>query len=89
MLRRNMTQNFQHDPAHTSPASVGGTEYNRCSPPPLVYRAADEDKWVVEPPGAIEGSGETTVFTGSRAKELALTYACERFGKARFFPYSG
>jgi hypothetical protein len=29
------------------------------------------------------------IFTGIHAQQLALTYAYEKFGNARFFPYSG
>jgi hypothetical protein len=52
-----------------------------------VYRAKAPDDWVVEPPRDMVSTVNKVVFTGPRAQQLALTYAYEKFGNARFFPY--
>lgn len=52
-----------------------------------VYRAEEADSWVVEPPRDKLPIEDKIIFTGPQAQKLALTYAYERFGNARFFPY--
>jgi hypothetical protein len=52
-----------------------------------VYRAKEPDGWVVEPPRDMVSAVDKVVFTEPRAQQLALTYAYEKFGNARFFPY--
>jgi hypothetical protein len=55
--------------------------------PPLVHRGPQPGEWVVcAPPDAPEAEPEV-VFDGSEAQQRALTYAYERFGNVRFFPY--
>ncbi len=54
--------------------------------PAQVYRDADLDHWVVEASLNASSEGKVT-FTGPRAQQRALTYAHEKFGGARFFPY--
>jgi hypothetical protein len=85
MLRRTMTD--QGDPAAPHPAPFDRVEDERRSAPPQVYRAADADHWIVEPPYNAAPDEGPMVFTGSMAQHLALTYAHEKFGNARFFPY--
>jgi hypothetical protein len=86
MLRCNMTPTDDNDPTSSVPPPAS-MEDDRRSTPPRVYRAADVDDWIVEPPHDRASAEGKMVFTGSRAQHLALTYAHERFGNARFFPY--
>jgi hypothetical protein len=59
------------------------------SNPPLVYPAPDAtDHWIVESRAFGEEVGSTPVtFTGPNALNLALRYAYEEYGSARFFPF--
>jgi hypothetical protein len=92
MLRCSMTFNNLDDPSGSPPITTGSVEGDRPPSPPQVYRSKvyrDEivNGWIVEPPrDRIQFEGKM-VFTGSRAQQQALTYAYERFGNARFFPY--
>jgi hypothetical protein len=52
-----------------------------------VYRAKETHDWIVEPPRDRASAVDIKVFTGPRAQQLALTYAYEEYGNARFFPY--
>jgi hypothetical protein len=52
-----------------------------------VYRAKETHDWIVEPPRDRISAEDIKVFTGPRAQQLALTYAYEEYGNARFFPY--
>jgi hypothetical protein len=93
MLRCNMTSNLHINPPSSSPVPNRQTD-NREHPTPTqiyrakVYRAKGSDGWIVEPPRDLVSSIEKTEFFGTRAQQLALTYAYEKFGNARFFPYS-
>ena len=51
-------------------------------------RAKETHDWIVEPPRDRISAVEIKVFTGPRAQQLALTYAYEEYGNARFFPSS-
>lgn len=66
------------------------TDSSGVSHPPLVYPAPDAtDHWIVEAPAAgsaVDGRTPVT-FTGPNALNLALRYAYEEFGSARFFPF--
>ena len=92
MLRRNMAANAHDDPE--SPASVS-VDREADEPRSVqeqvfrskVYRAGETDGWIVEPPRNMVSSVGKMVFTGPQAQHLALTYAYEKFGNARFFPY--
>jgi hypothetical protein len=87
MLHCNMTMDTDPDPALPLPAPPGGVADDRRSEPPLVYRGADADDWIVKPAEDTISGGGKMVFKGPKAQHLALTYAHERFGNARFFPY--
>jgi hypothetical protein len=87
MLRCTMTADRQDDPATVGPAPANHVDDGRRPAPPHVYRAAGGDHWIVEPPQNTVSGESAMVFTGSRAQHHALTYAHERFGSARFFPY--
>jgi hypothetical protein len=52
-----------------------------------VYRAEEGQDWIVEPPRDRLSGQEKRVFSGPCAQYLALAYAYETFGNARFFPY--
>jgi hypothetical protein len=53
-----------------------------------VYPASDDPgRWIVEPPREAE-AGEHRSFTGPRANYMALEFAYEVYGKARFFALS-
>jgi hypothetical protein len=73
-------------PDTVSPMSADGPVDGPRSTPPQVYRAKNADHWIVEPPQHTAGEG-TMVFTGTQAQYYALTYAYEKFGSARYFPY--
>ena len=46
------------------------------------------DRWVVEAPVTTAARKEKPhFFTGPNAQNLALRYAYEEFGSARFFPF--
>ena len=66
-------------------ASASDVEIGGRSAPAQVYRDADVDEWIVEAPNrAVDG---LMTFTGPQAQHRALTFAHEKFGSARFFPY--
>jgi hypothetical protein len=93
MLQCSMATHDHDDLANSSPAATGRMEDDQHSAPPQVYRskvypANEGEDWIVEPPRNMLSTIDKIVFTGSRAQQLALTYAYERFGNARFFPYS-
>jgi hypothetical protein len=92
MLRRTMTANIPHEPE--SPVSVPAESLVDELPSASaqvfrskVYRAKEAHDWIVEPPRDMLSAMDRMVFTGPRAQHLALTYAYEKFGNARFFPY--
>jgi hypothetical protein len=86
MLHRNMTLDDQ-SPSENPPSAAASTAADRLSAPPRVYRAPDVDDWIVEPPYDHASPEGNIVFKGARAQHEALTYAHEKFGNARFFPY--
>lgn len=93
MLHCIMTPSSHSDPESSVPAPLDHVEDDQRSAPAQVYRskvypAKDVNDWIVEPPRDKVAAEGKTVFTGARAQHLALTYAYERFGNARFFPYS-
>jgi hypothetical protein len=54
--------------------------------PARVFPAPGADGcWMVEPPPAT--GAEPVLFSGPNAQKLALRYAYEVFGSARFFPF--
>ena len=56
--------------------------------PAKVYPARDvEGRWIVEAPGPTQPSHRPASFGGPNALNLALRYAYEEFGSARFFPF--
>lgn len=59
------------------------------SDPPLVYPSPETaDHWIVEEPAVSPDLRRRPVtFTGPNALNLALRYAYEEFGSARFFPF--
>ena len=80
---------------HLSPGSEPPAQTaieRRLAPPQVyrskVYRSEEANGWIVEPPRDVASTVAKMVFTGTQAQRLALTYAYERFGNARFFPYS-
>ena len=75
-----------HDEPETSMTSLQSSDVEQRSAPPLVYSAAGSEQWVVEPPPDATCS-ENRIFAGPQAQQQALTYAHEKFGNARFFPY--
>jgi hypothetical protein len=92
MLRRTMAVNTDDDPASPAPAPANPATDEAVSAAPQVfrskvYRAKELHGWVVEPPRDMMSVADKRVFTGPRAQQLALTYAYETFGNARFFPY--
>ena len=59
----------------------------RLREPARVYPAPDAaDCWMVEAPAAASAAA-TMLFSGPNAQNLALRYAYEAFGCARFFPF--
>jgi hypothetical protein len=55
--------------------------------PARVYRAPDAaDCWMVEAPAAASAPAPI-LFSGPNAQNLALRYAYEAFGCARYFPF--
>ncbi len=57
--------------------------------PARVYPARDAtDRWIVEAPATSAAPDQPpTQFTGPHAQDLALRYAYEHYGSARFFPF--
>ena len=54
--------------------------------PPLVYPSpGSPGEWVVESP--VLDDSPSTLFNGPNAMNMALLYAYETFGNARFFPF--
>jgi hypothetical protein len=94
MLRCNMTSDLHIEPPTSSSVPNRQAE-DREHPTPTqiyrakVYRAKGSDGWIVEPPRDLVSSTDKAVFFGARAQQLALIHAYEKFGNARFFPYSG
>jgi hypothetical protein len=54
--------------------------------PARVYPAPDAPgRWIVEAPAT--AAAAPMLFSGPNAQKLALRYAYEAFGRARFFPF--
>jgi hypothetical protein len=92
MLRRTMTPVCHGDSEDPLPTSVDRVVDDRLALSPQVfrskvYRDKETDCWIVEPPRNMAHAVDKLVFTGPRAQQLALTYAYETYGNARFFPY--
>jgi|tagenome__1003787_1003787.scaffolds.fasta_scaffold17038368_1 hypothetical protein len=81
-----MTMNANNDIESASLAPDGREAEPRSEPPQVYCVANAEDQWVVDPPRSAPSSEGKKVFTGPRAQYLALVYAHEKFGNARFFP---
>ena len=85
MLRRNISAQCGDE--------LGGRQTNtdtieqRVREPARVYPAPGADGcWIVEAPVAAMAA-EPRLFSGPNAQKLALRYAYEAFGSARFFPF--
>ena len=93
IVRRNMTQNPHDDPASSPPVPVDHVADEQRLAPAQVYRSKvyrskdDSEGWIVEPPRNLTSTVGKMAFKGAKAQQLALTYAYEKFGNARFFPY--
>jgi hypothetical protein len=85
MLHCNMTQSSHSDSASSLTTPVDRVADDRRSASAQVYRI--NEVWIVEPPQDMASTTDKMIFTGSQAQQLSLTYAFERFGNARFFPY--
>jgi hypothetical protein len=60
----------------------------RTEPAKVYPSPEDQDRWIVEAPGpARVPEREPVHFSGPNAVNLALRYAYEEFGSARFFPF--
>jgi hypothetical protein len=72
-----------HDPPEQRPPDQRPTE------PARVYPSPDApNHWVVEAPSRRTAlPAAPMLFSGPNAERLALQYAYEEFGGARFFPY--
>lgn len=55
--------------------------------PPQVRPGSQPGEWVVAAPPDVADDDLPLVFKGLEAQQRALTYAHERFGNVRFFPY--
>jgi hypothetical protein len=86
MLQRNMTSEDPAPPDSLPPVPPTWTE-DPPPAPPRVYREPGMNDWIVEPPSDRASPEGKMVFKGERAQHEALTYAHEKFGNARFFPY--
>jgi hypothetical protein len=86
MLQCTMPEEKHDDLARRLLSAADRGEEER-QPPPQVYRVHNADHWIVQPPEHLAFGEEKMIFTGSQAKQRALTYAHEKFGNARFFPY--
>jgi hypothetical protein len=93
IVRRSMTQNPHDDPAISPPVPLDHVADEQSLVPAQIYRSKvyrskdNLEGWIVEPPRNLRSTVGKTAFSGARAQELALTYAYEKFGNARFFPY--
>jgi hypothetical protein len=79
MLRRNMVT-----------GAVMASEVDTWAEPAKVYPAPDaEGRWIVEAPDlAHESDGQTApLFSDHGTATMALRYAYERYGRARFFAF--
>jgi hypothetical protein len=86
-MQCSMARQVRNDSVGRRLTPVNRVKDGRSSAPTQVYRAPGVEDWIVEPPDD-PGSGESMkVFTGAQARHHALTYAHEKFGNARFFPY--
>jgi hypothetical protein len=73
--------------AYTDISLFPRTPALRLFQPPQVHPGLTPGQWVVAaPPDAPEAEPQV-VFDGVEAQKRALTYAYERFGNVRFFPY--
>lgn len=91
MLHCNMTTSSHENPESSPPPPMDQMADDDLAVLPQVFRSkvyrSVGDEWIVEPPrNMVSGAGKM-IFTGPRAQLLALTYAYETFGNARFFPY--
>jgi hypothetical protein len=92
MLRRNMSPSSNLRIELSVGEPLDHTSDDRPSAPSQVfrskvYRAMQTEDWIVEAPRDKVPTMGKKVFTGPQAQQLALTYAYETFGNARFFPY--
>lgn len=56
--------------------------------PARVYALPGDDEcWLVEPPDSLVCPREPVAFRGRHGLTMALQYAFETFGAARFFPF--
>jgi hypothetical protein len=68
--------------------STDGDILTRSEPAKVYPSPESEDRWIVEAPGwAPRPPREPVQFSGPNAVNLALRYAYEEFGSARFFPF--
>jgi hypothetical protein len=86
MLRRNISARRGDE------SGDGQTDADTIQPrvqePARVYPAPDADGcWLVEAPTAAAAAPEPLLFSGPNAQKMALRYAYEAFGSARFFPF--
>jgi hypothetical protein len=88
MLRR--SNGARRREGQGSTATTTCTATPRPSEPARVYPSPGRpDRWVVEAPAAANAAArEPVVFNGPNAQSLALRYAYEAFGSARFFPFA-
>lgn len=68
---------------------AAGRDASAVLEPARVYPAAEvRDRWIVEAPVTTDALRQKPhFFTGPNAQSLALRYAYEEFGGARFFPF--
>lgn len=84
-----MTQNQHDDPTRSLPMPVDHVADEQRPGPAHVYRSKDDlNHWIVEPPRHLPSTIGKIAFKGVKAQQEALTYAYEKYGNARFFPYS-
>jgi len=68
--------------------SIGIDAPVRTEPAKVYASPESQDRWIVEAPGQAPAPDREPVhFSGPNAVNLALRYAYEEFGSARFFPF--
>lgn len=92
MLHCNMTIRSDDDPVSPDPVPPAPGADDKPWPSPQafsskVYPSTDATGWIVEPPRDLASVEDNMIFRGPTAQRQALTYAYEKFGNARFFPY--
>jgi len=92
MLHCNMTITSDDDPISPGPVQPAPDADDKSLPSPQVfsskvYPSTDATGWIVEPPRDLASVEDNMIFRGPTARHEALTYAYEKFGNARFFPY--